>query len=228
MLCWAGCQDGRVVVLPASIRGSLFFEAPAFISCLLSMEFSMLVLFGESALSTHRLAQLESALAAHAASPVHISARAVYFVDFSAPLSVREREVLQDLFNAKLASEVPVSDDALLVVPRIGTISAWSSKATALVHGCGIDNVRRVEHGTLYTFEGGGDAIYAPAKKLIHNRMTEQVLRQVNDAKKLFAHDAPRPLRRVDVLNGGAQELRAKNRARSEERRVGKECRPCW
>lgn len=177
------------------------------------MEFSMLVLFGESALSTHRLAQLESALAAHAASPVHISARAVYFVDFSAPLSVREREVLQDLFNAKLASEVPVSDDALLVVPRIGTISAWSSKATALVHGCGIDNVRRVEHGTLYTFEGGGDAIYAPAKKLIHNRMTEQVLRQVNDAKKLFAHDAPRPLRRVDVLNGGAQELRAKNRA---------------
>lgn len=173
----------------------------------------MLVLFGESALSTHRRAQLENALVEHAASPLHIHARAVYFVDFRAPLSVREREVLQDLFHAQLASEVSTSENDLLVIPRIGTISAWSSKATSLVHGCGIDNVRRIEHGTLYTFEGGSDAMVAPAKKLIHNRMTEQVLRTIDGAKALFEHAAARPLRRVDVLQGGAQELRAKNAA---------------
>lgn len=171
----------------------------------------MLVLFGKPALSSHRQAQLETALFDATQTKVQISARAVYFIDFTAPLSVREREVLQDLLQAELASDVGTPQDALVVVPRIGTISAWSSKTTALVHGCGIEHVRRVERGTVYTFEGGGDAVLAAAKKVIHNRMTEQVLTAFDAAKALFTHAPARPLRRVDVLEGGAAELRAKN-----------------
>lgn len=171
----------------------------------------MLVLFGKTTLSSHRRARLEEELGQRAASAVRVRARDVYFVDFAAPLSVREREVLQDLLNAQLASEVQAPVDPLIVVPRIGTITAWSSKTTALVHGCGIQNVRRVEHGRVYEVEGAGDEVRTYAKKLIHNRMTEQVLPQIEDAKDLFKHGETRALRRVDVLKGGAQELRNKN-----------------
>lgn len=171
----------------------------------------MLVLFGKTTLSSHRRARLEEELGQRAANAVRVRARDVYFVDFSAPLSVREREVLQDLLNAQLASEVQAPITPLVVVPRIGTITAWSSKATALVHGAGIENVRRVEHGRVYEFEGGGDDVQTHAKPLIHNRMTEQVLRQIDEAKALFKRGDARALRRVDVLKGGAQELRDKN-----------------
>ena len=41
----------------------------------------------------------------------------------------------------------------LVVVPRPGTISPWSSKATDIVHNCGLDKVRRVERGIIYTVE---------------------------------------------------------------------------
>src|SRR5699024_1260793 len=92
-----------------------------------------------------------------------------------------------------------------------GTITAWSSKTTALVHGCGLENVERVEHGRVYELEGVGGDLQKDAKKLLHNRMTEQVLRRIDDAKALFKHEDARALRRVDVLNGGAEELRNKN-----------------
>ena len=45
-----------------------------------------------------------------------------------------------------------------LVVPRLGTISPWASKATDIVHNTGIDAVARVERGVLYTLSVEGAA----------------------------------------------------------------------
>jgi phosphoribosylformylglycinamidine synthase len=86
-----------------------------------------------------------------------------------------------------------------LVVPRIGTISPWSSKATDIARNCGLAKVRRIERGTLYRVCGApGEARAALAAKL-HDRMTETVLASVQEAAQLFVHVPPRPLGRVGV-----------------------------
>ena len=52
-----------------------------------------------------------------------------------------------------MAQAVFASGQLLLVVPRPGTISPWSSKATDIAHNCGLENVLRVERGTAYYIE---------------------------------------------------------------------------
>lgn len=172
----------------------------------------MLVLFGESALSSHQRVRLEAELSESCGQSVQVAARNVYFVDFASPLSVREREVLQSILHAQLASEVSYSQQSLVVVPRISTLSPWSSKTTSLVHGCGLENVLRVERGILFDFGEAPASVLEAVKPLIHHRMTESVLRKVEDAKVLFAKEEARPLRRVDILNGGEDELHKMNR----------------
>ncbi len=82
-------------------------------------------------------------------------------------------------------------------MPRLGTISPWSSKATDIARNCGLAEVLRIERGLAYTLEIEGraerDALAAP----LHDRMTETVLASLDDAEQLFRHVAPRPLERV-------------------------------
>ena len=81
-----------------------------------------------------------------------------------------------------------------LVVPRVGTISPWSSKATDIARNCGLQ-VRRIERGTAYY-------IQKPEKDIssaLHDRMTETVLRSFEEAERLFEHVPPRPLQTVPV-----------------------------
>lgn len=66
----------------------------------------------------------------------------------------------------------------LYVVPRKGTVSPWSSKATSIAHVCGLDKaVRRIERGVLYSlvFDGeyahGGGAY--PSANHLYDRMTQ-------------------------------------------------------
>ena len=41
----------------------------------------------------------------------------------------------------------------IIVVPRFGTISPWSSKATDIAHVCGLDAVRRIERGIVWRID---------------------------------------------------------------------------
>ncbi|TAN52589.1 MAG: phosphoribosylformylglycinamidine synthase, partial [Betaproteobacteria bacterium] len=82
-----------------------------------------------------------------------------------------------------------------LVVPRIGTISPWSSKASDIARNCGLARVRRIERGTLFLLEGEvAPAARAALAARLHDRMTETVLARLEDAAQLFRHVAPRPL----------------------------------
>ena len=53
---------------------------------------------------------------------------------------------------SRRAAQLP-HGQRVLVTPRVGTESPWSSKATDIVHVCGLDAVRRVERGTVYFIE---------------------------------------------------------------------------
>ena len=98
----------------------------------------------------------------------------------------------------------------MLVVPRLGTVSPWSSKATDIAHSCGLTRVRRIERGILYVVVG--EVVdEAALRRALHDRMTESILDHASEAAKLFEHAAPRPLTRVALASGGRAVLERAN-----------------
>ncbi|MCT8467310.1 phosphoribosylformylglycinamidine synthase [Chromohalobacter canadensis] len=179
----------------------------------------MLELRGAPALSAFRHAKLLAALRDAVPEVEALHADYVHFVDHQDALDDAAQEVL-----AQLLSYGPVRDGGdteheghlLLVVPRLGTLSPWSSKATDIAHNCGLTQIRRIERGIAYrvTLKGSLDeAAFASLVAALHDPMTETVLANASDAVKLFERHEPAPLGRVDVLGGGRAALAEANDA---------------
>src|ERR1700683_4957793 len=117
----------------------------------------MFSLFGAPALSQFRLDHCFRALQALDPRVKSLSSRWLHFVDDSRPLAESELELLGKLLT--YGSRTALSEERgqrVLVTPRVGTESPWSSKATDIVQVCGLDAVRRVERGTVYFIESSG------------------------------------------------------------------------
>src|ERR1700720_29187 len=142
----------------------------------------MFSLFGAPALSQFRLDQLLRALKAKDSRVTSLSSRWIHFVDTNRDLSESELDVLGKLltYGARVPETLHAPDrgQKILVTPRVGTESPWSSKATDIVHVCGLDAVRRVERGTLYFIQATATLEHAELRQLaaqLHDRMTESV-----------------------------------------------------
>jgi phosphoribosylformylglycinamidine synthase len=179
----------------------------------------MLILRGAPALSDFRLTKLQRKLHSLDASIGNISAQYVHFVETEGDVGEAEVQVLQQLLQ--YGPKAPPQDDntgtagsLFLVVPRTGTISPWSSKATDIAHNCGLAQVRRVERGTAYRVElpASADAsLPAQVAALLHDRMVDQVLNDFEQAQCLFRHDTPAPLGTINIGTGGRQALAQAN-----------------
>ncbi|MBL8718974.1 MAG: phosphoribosylformylglycinamidine synthase [Myxococcales bacterium] len=155
----------------------------------------MLVLRGGPAFTAARLARRLRALSAKNPRVTGGTARHVYFVDVARALTEGERAALDRLLSPDPADDA--EGRLFVVTPRLGTVSPWSTKATDIARSCGLgDVVRRIERGTAYVLGGVVDDAPGLAADL-HDRMTESVLDALAEGEKLFAHDAPKPLRRV-------------------------------
>src|SRR5262245_20331379 len=114
----------------------------------------MLELAGAQAVSDFRIAKLRPALEALHPGITSISARFVHFVDVERDLDAAERALLERLLTygpREAAGAGRVAGAQLVVVPRFGTISPWSSKATDIAHVCGLAAVKRIERGIVWT-----------------------------------------------------------------------------
>ncbi|WP_374336692.1 phosphoribosylformylglycinamidine synthase [Leeia sp.] len=170
-------------------------------------------LFGAQALSEFRLQKLNATLARNLTSVPAVRSCWVHLVEHAQPLSSAEQAVLTRLLTYdEFKPHVAQSGSLLLVVPRIGTISPWSSKATDIAHHCGLENVQRIERGIAYYVDSTDPQVLAQVTAHIHDRMTEVVLRDLADAAQLFQHQSPRDLQAVDVLQGGREALQGANR----------------
>jgi phosphoribosylformylglycinamidine synthase len=177
----------------------------------------MLQLRGSAALSDFRLNKLLATVRETVPSVARIATAYVHFVDLESSLNREEAAVLERLLRYGPAQETtPVDGQLLLVVPRPGTISPWSSKATDIARNCGLGEIRRIERGIIYTFrtESGAplsDHELALIKPLIHDRMTERVMESLDEAEALFLQAEPAPLATVDILGGGREALARAN-----------------
>lgn len=177
----------------------------------------MLHLQGCPALSEFRLQQLHRQLAECLPGLSAVRADYLHIAELEETLSDAEYAVLERLLAygpARTASSE--QGMTLVVVPRPGTISPWSSKATDIVHNCGLEGVRRVERGIVYTLAGMATLDTPQAAQvlpLLHDRMIEAVLFDINDTDALFRHAQPAPYGVVDVLQGGHAALQQANSA---------------
>jgi phosphoribosylformylglycinamidine synthase len=167
---------------------------------------------GARALSDFRLARLLSSLQNVSRGVRGVRAEFWHFVECERELEPRELGLLERLleYGARDASRRAAAPpgkgaeepELLLVVPRLGTISPWSSKATDIARNCGLVAVKRIERGTAYRLTAAG-TIAAPERPALaaalHDRMTETVLGSLEEADALFRHVPPRPLGRVPL-----------------------------
>ncbi len=164
----------------------------------------MITLPGAPALSRFRLQKLLSKLQQVDSRISAVSARFVHFVDYNGELSADDSEILERLLQYGPSLE-PVAEQGarLLVVPRIGTRSPWSSKATDIAHSCGLQNVVRIERGIEYHVALPEGADLSGVRACLCDRMVETVLEDDAQAQSLFAHQTPAAFSSVDVLVGG-------------------------
>lgn len=139
-----------------------------------------------------------------------LSAEFIHFSDLNDALTEAEKKHLDQLLSYTQALSANTAKSSIIVIPRLGTISPWSSKATDIVHLCDINKIRRIERATIYHFD---DEITNKSAVLscVMDKMTESELGNIEDAHTLFDNFEAQPFSSVDILNDGKSALEKTN-----------------
>ncbi len=175
----------------------------------------MKILRGSAALSEFRVNKLLELCRELSLPVTNIYAEFMHFADLSTELTESEQEKLDKLLTyGPTIQEHDPEGVLVLVTPRPGTISPWSSKATDIANNCGLSCVKRLERGTAYYVESSAplsDVQLLELKAILHDRMMEVVFNDFELVNALFAVAQPAPVADVDLLNGGRKALEEAN-----------------
>jgi len=179
---------------------------------------------GGNALSAFRAQALLPRLQAISPRITAVHARHVHWVWSDQPLPRDAHDKLSALLTYGDAYTGPADGALVLVAPRLGTVSPWASKATDIAHNCGLA-IRRVERVTEYrlVLKTGLAGLLGAAKPLeagelqqaaalLHDRMTESVLLQRDEAAHLFDEQVGKAMAHVDVIGSGRAALETANK----------------
>lgn len=165
----------------------------------------MFIVAGAPAHSSFKKTQLLNRLASMS-SVQSFDSQWIYLFDQA--LDEQQQQSALQLLNDGASFELrqAASDEVqILVTPRVGTISPWSSKATDIFANCNTP-VHRLERGVLFTLKGIAD-VSNEVKQVLHDRMTESVFNHIDDAAALFVETEPKPLNSIDILGEGKAAL---------------------
>lgn len=176
----------------------------------------MFCLTGNKARSAFRLQRQLQVIQQQVPQVMALDAEYVHLVH--GDCSEQAKETLQQLlqYGPLPDYEAAVAGDSLelYVIPRFGTISPWSSKASDICAVCGLDGVQRVERAIRWQVASAAPLSAEQQQAvaaLLHDRMMQIVITDVNEAEQLFAEAAPGPLQHVDILGVGRPALEAAN-----------------
>lgn len=175
----------------------------------------MLQLPGTAAYSDFRLAKILNQLQTISPSVRVLTAEFVHFVETKGALDASSTALLAQLLDdgGQLTVHAPNSL-LVLVTPRAGTISPWSSKATDIAHDCGLSKVERIERGVAYYLQLNAPLSTAESyaiKTALYDPMIQAVWDDFNQAECLFRQGEPTPLEVVPLLEQGAKALELAN-----------------
>ncbi len=159
--------------------------------------------------STFKVQALAKKITQIQADLTFIDAEFIHFVDLNNALNDEQITHINQLLSYSETLNVDHSQ-SIIVTPRIGTISPWSSKATDIMHLCDIHQINRIERGIIYHFDKpitDKQAILS----VIMDKMTESELPSMDEAHRIFDDFEPRPFERVDILSEGKSALERAN-----------------
>ncbi|MDP1650674.1 MAG: phosphoribosylformylglycinamidine synthase [Rubrivivax sp.] len=187
---------------------------------------------GGSALSSFRAQALLARLQAACPRVTDVAARFVHWAAFDGAPARADVDKLQALLSYGDPYAALAGAECVVVMPRLGTVSPWASKATDIAHNCGVGGgasgaaagsaLHRVERVTEFQLlvkggllGGAGKSLStderAAVAALLHDRMTESVAFRREAAAHLFDARPAAPLAHVDVLGRGRDALVAAN-----------------
>lgn len=167
----------------------------------------MMYLAGTPALTRPAKQKLLKKISSSSLAEDKLEAQYIYFVKTSRNPNDEEKIKLGNLLSPGEEYDL-LQGISFLVVPRLGTISPWSSKATDIAQNAGLDFVTRIERAVAYAIDGVHGKTLKHISLLVHDRMTEMIIETVEEVQsRLFATVPPRPLRKVDIQNDGKRAL---------------------
>lgn len=162
---------------------------------------------GTAAFSDIRREKLLDKLKGVEAQVTDISGQFIHFLETNRALSVDERNQLYDLLHdgSKTDSNIADFQECCTIVPRFGTVSPWSSKATEIVFRCGLSAVTRIERGTHYRLKMESGCMLSQQQRdrllpLLFDRMTEVPLIE-HQPSRIFQTDTPAQLEWIDLTD---------------------------
>ncbi len=174
---------------------------------------TMLHLAGPAAETAFRLDKLRQQLHSQVDAITDVCARFEHYVHIERGLGPSEFQVLKSILAYGTDDLPHLSGLRLHVIPRIGTISPWSSKATDIAHICGLP-IHRIERGKVFEIAATRKLLTEEIEQivpLLHDRMTETCLGDFPEERVLFAEHVPRPLQTIGLLEGGRAALERAN-----------------
>ena len=179
----------------------------------------MRIIRGPIAFSQFRIEKKLALLARILPGICNLRAEFIHFLDVDSPLTpLQEERLIELLAYGQAADDTAATQPACIVIPRPGMISPWSSKATDILHHCGLANLKRIERGTCWYLECGngrrpGNAELDLIKGHLHDRMTQIIIEDVNEAECLFAVREAGRLAHIRLLTDGMAALQEANAA---------------
>ncbi len=128
-------------------------------------------------------------------------------------IAASEKDTLEKILHyGPKAQVLDFKDNSIITIPRPGTISPWASRATDIANHCGLHDIKRIERAVAVYIElKNGSLLSEDQKKVLalylHDRMTEVSIFNLDDAKALFSHLAPKPIQYAEMLEHGKKVL---------------------
>ncbi|MBW3569051.1 phosphoribosylformylglycinamidine synthase [Candidatus Parcubacteria bacterium] len=139
-----------------------------------------------------------------------VGAEYVHFVD-SGKLSTNDDRILAQLLTYGEKYQGDRQGELMLVLPRPGTISPWSSKSTDIALNSGLKKIRRIERGRAYYIKSAKPLAKNIISDLLHDRMTQCIVERFEQAAVLFEGHKPKTYQVIEILAGGKEVLNKAN-----------------
>ncbi len=173
----------------------------------------MKIYSGINALSEFRQKQLLEQLQNIDGRVTNVAAEYIHFVNTNKKLNATDEGTLKKLLSYGSPFTEITSKQTIIVIPRVGTISPWSSKATDIAHNSGLAEVERIERGVAYHLTGREEIDLVLLSDLLHDKMIETVIYDMADAVVLFKETKPATFKAINILENGKGDLTEANQA---------------
>ena len=172
---------------------------------------------GSARLTDFRIASLKEKF--QPSSPIDLSqlnCHEIYFCNLNDKNKIQDHGSLEELLNILSVDKSSnyLEEEHFIIIPRIGTISPWSSKATEILNNCGINWIRRIERGFCFhlgKYRSKNKKELLSFGNLVSDRMTQEVVLEIKEASSIFTSQIPKPLNEIDIFSSGIKELEEAN-----------------